>query len=80
MGWIRVERFRKWLIFPRRVLVGAVEPENALTEGYVMSNASIPAVFSGHENGLVEKMSRRKAAEGARGAGADVVVLSAGSA
>lgn len=44
-----------------------------------MSDVSVLVVFDGHEDGLVEKMSR-KVAEGARGAGADVLVLAANSA
>ncbi len=44
-----------------------------------MAKVRILVVFDGHEDGLVEKMSR-KVAEGARGAGAEVLCLAVGSA
>lgn len=39
-----------------------------------MSKVKVLIVFDGHEDGLVERMSR-KVAEGARGAGAEVLML-----
>ena len=44
-----------------------------------MSKVKILIVFDGHEDGLVERMSR-KVAEGARGAGAEVLMLTSGNA
>ncbi len=44
-----------------------------------MSTVKILIVFDGHEDGLVERMSR-KVAEGARGAGAEVLMLTASNA
>lgn len=44
-----------------------------------MAAIRVLVVFDGHEDGLVERMAR-KVAEGARGAGAEVLVLAAGSA
>ncbi len=44
-----------------------------------MSKPKILIVFDGHEDGLVERMSR-KVAEGARGAGAEVLMLTASNA
>ncbi len=44
-----------------------------------MAQPKILLVFDGHEDGLVERMSR-KVAEGARGAGAEVLMLTAANA
>lgn len=44
-----------------------------------MTQPTILLVFDGQENGLVERMAR-KVAEGARGAGADVLMLTAANA
>lgn len=44
-----------------------------------MSQVRVIIVFDGHEDGLVERMSR-KVAEGARGAGAEVLMLTSANA